>query len=294
LRDKGLAITRKKHDQQRVVFSVAVPGRVTSETLVALGEYQVSFCTQDDISGGGAPNSACIGISPYKYTPKVRTRVILAAAPGDTGGTPLSDWKTTECRNPTHHCPIPFRTSFTGGAGGGYVNVVTAADSGGKKRDGDDVLDVERKGKLDVIRIGANRLPDDKSFVDKKLNAQKLKVDPNGSKAKIAFSVKVRGVKKGDVLEVGANLSVSKPANYPFNPLVTTKVSGNGRPIVGVNGPNCTGTCQIVDMGAIRVKKSGNVRVRLYARAVRNNPQAKGGIVTLNSGALAVVRHRAH
>jgi hypothetical protein len=293
LRSNGLTITKKKHDQQRVVFSVSVPGRVTSETLVALGEYQVSFCTDDDIGGGGAPNSACKGISRYTYTPKVRTRVVLAANPGDTGGTPLTTWQTTECRRPTHHCPIPFRTSFTGGAGGGYVNVVTAADSGGKKRDGDDVLDVERKGKLDVIRIGANRLPEDRSFTDKKLNATKLKVVPNGSKSKIAFSVKVRGVKKGDVLEVGANLTVSKPANYPFNPLVTTKVSGNGRPIVGVNGPNCTGTCRIVDMGAVRAKKSGNVRVRLYARAVRNDPAAAGGIVTLQSGALTVTRHRA-
>jgi len=155
LRGSGLKITKKQHRRQRVVFSVGVPGRVASETLVALGEYQVSFCTNDDITGGGAPNSACIGISPYGYTPQGRTRVILAPTPKATVGTVLADWETTECRNPTHHCPIPFKASFTGGTGGGYVNVVTAADSGGKKVDGDDVLDVEKKGKLDVTRIGA-------------------------------------------------------------------------------------------------------------------------------------------
>jgi hypothetical protein len=293
LRGNGLKITKKEYRKQRVVFSVGVPGRVASETLAALGEYQLSFCTDDDISGGGAANSACIGISRYQYTPKIRTRLVLAPSPTDTSGTVLADWQTVECRNATHHCPVPFGTSFTGGAGGGYVNVVAAADSNGANVDGDDVLDVEKKGKLDVIRVGANRQPDQKTFRDGKLNAKKVPVVPNKPKSKVAFSVKVRDVKKDDVLQVHSSLTVSKPSNYAFNPLVTTRISAKGRSIVGVNGPNCTGTCEILDAGATRVSKPGTVRVRLFVRAGRNDPAATGGVVRLESGALTVIRHRA-
>jgi hypothetical protein len=297
LRGNGLKITKMKYGKQRVVFSVGVRGRVASETLVALGEYQVSFCTQDDISGGGAPNSACKGISPYGYTPQVRTRVILAPTPNATTGTVLADWQTTECRNPTHHCPIPFKTNFTGGTGDGHVNVITAADSGGQSVDGDDVLDVEKKGKLDVTRIGANRLPDAKVFTDSTLNAKQIPVVPatpkSSPKSKVAFSVEVRNVKKHDVLEAYSNLTVSKPSSYQFNPLVTTKVTANGRGIVEVNGPNCTGTCSIVDLGATRARKRGAVRIKLVVRPVRNNPAAAGGVVTLQSGSLKVIRRRA-
>jgi hypothetical protein len=291
----GLRITKKAHRRQRVVFSVAVPQAAAGEALVALGEYQVSFCSNDDIRGGGSRSSPCVGISRYRYTPRVSTRVVLAAKPNATHGKVLADWQTTFCRHATHHCPIPFRVSFGGDAGGGFVNVVATADSGGKNVDGDDLVDVEHKGKLDVIRIGATQAAASQSFGDDtiKQGSAQIPVVPNDPKRRVVFKVTVPDVKAGDVLEVHGKLRVSKPSNYRFNPLVTTKVSTKGGAVVGVNGPNCTGTCDIVDFGATRVAAdSPKLAVRLYARAVRNDSSAGGGVVTLEGGSLTVIRHR--
>ena len=304
---KTIAITRRRRARPRVAMSLdprTLGSLARGEQLRLNGEVQVTLTCYRS----GLPR--CIGHS-YSYSPKVETRLVLAAGQAASSGPaviPLSTWGGLTCsaRRPdrNHHCVLvyPRITANIGRAAElpcpldrCHVNMVVAAhDRHAGPRDrliiGTDRPDgtVEQdKGRLNAIEIPPGAQPRVKRYRATRRRSRTLPVKEDGGR-RVVYSVRVPGLRRGDALAVEAKqvtvISALPYAAYVSDEIVlarSPRAVEPARPSVAsergyateANGFNCTqGPSQF--QTPCTSSKAGAIAIRRDSVGPRAGPRA--------------------
>ncbi len=271
---KTIAITRRRRARQRVAMSLdprTLGSLAPGEQLRLNGEVQVTLTCYRP----GLPR--CIGHS-YSYSPRVETRLVLAATQAATSGAgvlPLSTWGGLECSahrpDRNHHCVLvyPRITAKIGRAAElpcpldrCHVNMVVAAhDRHAGPRDrliiGTDRPNgtVEQdKGRLNAIEIPPGAHPAIKRYRATRRRSRTLPVKEDGGR-RVVYSARVPRLRRGDALAVEAK-QVTDISALPYAAYVSDEIVLAGSPraveparpsvaaergyLTEANGFNCT------------------------------------------------------
>jgi len=277
----------------RVVMSMGpgqLPDLLEGDRLRASAEVQITAdCTFQ--------RPRCAG-PPYKYTPNLRARLILAGGEQVTGGAgavPIGDPDSNSCRNQTgdreHHCMLVPRGAIDIGGGEALpcnpdscrVNLVVEAWSGaagagdvvvvGGQRPNGDIL--QDKGRINVVRV---RGAADQAATTLTTTARVHKALPLNLSKQVVYSQKLEGLRDREQLEVEATF-VAQISHLPYATRVGARmILAKGRQAVGQgrqvkeiaefngeisenNGFNCTqaeSPCLTRKVGVLKMKKDAS------------------------------------
>lgn len=239
----------------------------------------------------------CAG-PPYKYSPNLRARLILAAGQQVTGGAaavPIGDPDVNSCHNRTgdreHHCMLVPRGGIDVGGGDAlpcdpgscYVNLVVEAWSGaagpgdvvvvGGQRPNGDIL--QDKGRINVVRARGGA---DQQATALSTSARVHKALALNLSKQVVYSQKLEGLRDREQLEVAVAM-ITNINHLPYATRVGARVIlakgrravGQGRQVKEIaefngeisenNGFNCTqaeSPCLTRKVGVLKMKKDAS------------------------------------
>jgi hypothetical protein len=292
-----LPITRKPGAERRVVMSLApheLPGMHPGDVLRTTSELQISTTCY-------LPEQRCIGRR-YRFSPKTTARVVLARSDHATHGrgvVALSRQQSTRCHqkrpNRNHHCVFAFRTklpldhpsTLPCALDRCFVNFVVEAHHRDARKGDVEVMGADTpdgrvrddKARLDAVVL--RRPWDPHRYATHHERRKRLPLRSQGA-ARVVYSVKVRGLERGDVLVaaarqrtgldglaypafIGSSLVLARhPTAVHPGPLA--KSAGSNRATVDEgNGFNCThgrsayqSPCVTRKVGALRIRHDVN------------------------------------
>jgi hypothetical protein len=277
----------------RVVMSMGpgqLPDLQQGDRLRASAEVQITAdCT--------FRRPRCAG-PPYRYSPRLRGRLILADGQGVTGGADavaIGDPEENLCRQKTgdreHHCMLVPRGGIDIGGGGNlpcqpdscHVNFVVEAWSGhsgpgdvvvvGGQRPNGDIL--QDKGRINVVRT---RGPADLEAESLSTTARVHKALPLNLSKQVVYSQKLDGLRDREQLEVEVEM-ITNISHLPYATRTGARVIlAKGRRAVGQghevkeiaefngevsenNGFNCTqaeSPCLTRKVGVLKMRKDAS------------------------------------
>jgi len=280
---KTVPITRKRGAEPRIVLAMG-PGKLSG---LDRGD-RIELSTEVQITVDcDRPSARCAG-RPYGYDPRVQVSLELASRKSTAARSRVIARETLRCRqrlpNRQHHCPIVLdRTTRIGDRfpcrlDHCYANVVVSASSpqahgdqrmiiGANKPNG---RIVQNKSRLNAIRLAPGETG--RRLTTSNLRRGSLRLRP---RRKVVLSQKVKGLERGDVLAVtadlrsdvrhlgynalvGGELVVARgPRAATPSRLVRRSVWQKGR-ISPVNGTNCTpvqSPCTTRKVGVVQVRR---------------------------------------
>jgi hypothetical protein len=239
----------------------------------------------------------CAG-PPYKYSPQLRARLVLASGQQITGGAnavALGDADENTCRQKTgdreHHCMLVPRGGIDVAGGGAlpcepsscHVNLVVDAWSGhagpgdvvvvGGQRPNGDIL--QDKGRINVVRV---RGGGDDQAQTLTTSARVHKALPLNLSKQVVYSQRLDGLRDRDQLEVEVEM-ITNITHLPYATRVGARVIlakgrqavGQGRQVKEIaeyngeisenNGFNCTqaeSPCLTRKVGVLKMKKDAS------------------------------------
>jgi hypothetical protein len=291
---KTIPVTKSPGAEPRVVMSLGpgqLPSLIAGDRLRVSGEVQITAdCTFQ--------RPRCAG-RPYRYSPVLRGRLVLAGGiqvTGGAGAVSLSGTDTNVCRQKTgdreHHCMLVPRGGIDIGGGEALpcdpgscaVNfVVDASDPrassgdvvvvGGQRPNGDVLHD---KGRVNAVRLRGDTDPLTSTLSGSGRVHEAL---PLNLSKQVVYSQKLEGLRDQEQLEVEATM-ITDISHLPYATRVGARlILANGKRAAGQghavkqiadlngeiaenNGFNCTqaeSPCLTRKVGVLKMKQDANV-----------------------------------
>lgn len=302
-RVKTVPIGRNAWQRARSIMSLGpsdvgtlTPGR----RLEVSGDAEVTVCAK---ATGGHSGTPCVGRT-YDYDPHLKMKIVAGPNPGSVGGSGTIDLTATRSLTCSQHQPnrnrhcvlgIPWRgievpsgDRLPCAPSNCYVNLVLSADRS-SAQDGDVVVvgssDDDRRihqgrTQLSSVLFSGSDAPE-RTYHRGTPRKGRLKVGPDDSAShpQVAYSLPLRGLRKGDQLVVEGK-AVTGIGSLPYNitqrtSLVFTNKPGSVKPngkiietnprLSADNGYGCThgpsghrNPCTVAKMGVVSVDKSSS------------------------------------